>query len=77
MVVAKLAHRVAEEGKNERERMNGPTDLDIVRGACSVPLTDAPRGCPSCGAVPAVGAHRLYLGRAWSPACLVVWLSRA
>ena len=65
MVVAKLAHRVAEAGKNAR--MNGLTDLDIVRGACSVPLTDAPRGCPSCGAVPAVGAHRLYLGAGLVP----------
>ena len=25
-------------------------------------LTDAPHGCPSCGAVDAVGAHRLYFG---------------
>jgi hypothetical protein len=67
VVVAKLAHRVAEAGKNARERMNGLTDLDIVRGACSVPLTDAPRGCPWCGAVPAVGAHRLYLGAGLVP----------
>ena len=32
-------------------------------------LTDAPHGCPSCGAVDAVGAHRLCLGSGPVPRC--------
>ena len=48
-----------------------PTWLDgnalagVLTEILGAELTASPRGCPSCGAVNAIGAHRLYRGAGW------------
>ena len=48
---------------NEAARwLDGNARGGLLQKLFGAELTDAPHGCPSCGAVHAVGAHRLYLG---------------
>jgi hypothetical protein len=50
---------------NEAARsLDGNALGGLLQEVFGAELTDAPRGCPSCGAVHAVGAQRLYLGAA-------------
>jgi hypothetical protein len=52
-----------------------PTWLDgnalagVLTEILGAELTASPRGCPSCGAVNAIGAHRLYRGAGWVLRC--------
>jgi hypothetical protein len=52
-----------EHEMNEAARwLDGNALGGLLQELFGAELTDAPRGCPSCGAVHAVGAHRLYFG---------------
>ncbi len=42
--------------------LDGNALAGVLREALGAELTAQPRGCQSCGAVNAVGAHRLYVG---------------
>ena len=59
-----------EQEINEAARwLDGNALGGLLQELFAAELTDAPHGCPSCGAVHAVGAHRLYLGSAPVPRC--------
>ena len=48
---------------NEQELwLDGNALAGLLQELFATELTDAPHGCGSCGAVRAVGAHRLYRG---------------
>jgi hypothetical protein len=52
--------------------LDGNAIAGVLVEALGNELTDAPRGCQSCGAVNPVGAHLLYKGAGWvlrCPAC--------
>lgn len=42
--------------------LDGNALAGLLREVFGAATTDAPRGCQSCGAVNAIGAHRLYQG---------------
>jgi hypothetical protein len=42
--------------------LDGNAIAGVLVEALGTEMTDAPRGCQSCGAVNPVGAHRLYRG---------------
>lgn len=42
--------------------LDGNALAGLLSEAFGAEVTSAPRGCPSCGAVNAVGAHRAYGG---------------
>jgi len=42
--------------------LDGNAIAGVLVEALGTEMTDAPRGCQSCGAVNPVGAHRLYQG---------------
>jgi hypothetical protein len=53
-----------------RDRLaDSPPEMSMASIATADRLTDAPHGSPSCGAVHAVGAHRLCLGSGPVPRC--------
>ena len=49
--------------------LDGNALAGVLVEALGTELTDAPRGCQSCGAVNPVGAHRLYIGAGWVLRC--------
>ena len=52
--------------------LDGNVLAGVLVEALGTELTDAPRGCQSCGEVHPVGAHHAYLGAGWvlrCPAC--------
>ena len=42
--------------------LDGNALAGLLQEVFATELTDAPHGCASCGAVRAIGAHRLYRG---------------
>jgi hypothetical protein len=42
--------------------LDGNAIAGLLEELLGAELTDAPRGCQSCGQVHAIGAHRLYRG---------------
>jgi hypothetical protein len=42
--------------------LDGNALAGLLQELFATELTDAPHGCASCGAVRAIGAHRLYSG---------------
>jgi hypothetical protein len=53
-------------------RLDGNALAGVLVEALGTEMTEAPRGCQSCGAVNPVGAHLLYQGAGWvlrCPAC--------
>jgi hypothetical protein len=42
--------------------LDGNAVAGLLREVLGTEMTDAPRGCQSCGATNAIGAHRLYRG---------------
>jgi uncharacterized protein DUF6510 len=51
--------------------LDGNVLAGVLVEALGTELTDAPRGCQSCGAVNPVGAHRAYQGAGWVLRCPV------
>jgi hypothetical protein len=49
--------------------LDGNAIAGVLVEALGTELTDAPRGCHSCGAVNAVGAHLLYEGAGYVLRC--------
>jgi hypothetical protein len=60
--------------------LDGNALAGLLQELFGTEMTDAPRGCRSCGAVRAIGAHRLYRGAGLvlrCPACGAVALRAA
>jgi hypothetical protein len=51
--------------------LDGNAIAGLLHEAFGAELTTTRRGCQSCGAVNAVGAHRLYRGAGWVLRCPV------
>ena len=56
--------------------LDGNALAGLLEELFATELTDAPRSCGSCGAIRAVGAHRLYRGAGWCSAARSVLPSR-